>query len=91
MLYRVLELPRKTYGSALFHHLKIFRDLDLTRCRLLAVCPFADTNGQDFEEVQRLPHRLETHLGRYKVNLSSTNSTLCAQPCYCQTVETHSR
>ena len=23
-------------------------------------------------------------------NLSSTNSTLCAQPCYCQTVETHS-
>ena len=24
------------------------------------------------------------------LNVSSTNSTLCAQPCYCQTVETHS-
>ena len=23
-------------------------------------------------------------------NVSSTDSTLCAQPCYCQTVETHS-
>ena len=23
-------------------------------------------------------------------NVSSTNSTLCAQPCYCRTVETHS-
>ena len=52
MLYKALELPRKTYGSALFHHLKIFRDLDLTRCRLLAACPFADTNGQGFEEVR---------------------------------------
>ena len=28
--------------------------------------------------------------GKHLFNVSSTDSTLCAQPCYCQTVETHS-
>ena len=34
----------------------------------------------------------DVNLNRHpkQLNMSSTNSTLCAQPCYCQTVEMHS-
>ena len=48
----------------------------------------------DFIRQSCLPRRKNASLQLFVeltlINVSSTDSTLCAQPCYCQTVETHS-